>query len=69
MEGCTWVMVGIHVLMFIHVSDHFERFRGRNVTGCRGWVVFRKINPDRGKQKENEITHKGHKTEGFLDQL
>ena len=51
----TWgVMAGIQVLMFIHVSDHFERFRGGNVTRCRGWVVFRKINPDRGKKIEGE---------------
>ena len=37
------------VLVFIHISDHFEGFRVGNVTRLRSRavVVFLKVNPDR----------------------
>ena len=60
----------VHVLMFIHISDHFEGFRVRNVTRFRiGVVLFVKVNPDRKEVGVNSIAKKSHITTNIKEKL
>ena len=55
----------VHVLMFIHISDHFEGFRVTNVTRFRiGIVLFVKVNPDRKEVGVNSVA-KNHTSQQF----